>query len=506
VIRITSVPHAIGNDSFTVHILANSISVFGEARWWVHPLSIFGFYPYSSASAVPFILSGISQCTGVKMELTIWIYGLILGFIGMFAAYIMAGKIIDDDLFKFLVAFSFSLSAGILAYSTWYGGSRSLFIALLPLLIYLVLKTRKSMIKYSMLIFILFILLMAIHHYFYFTIPIIFSFVILTTVNKLKGHIKPVTTIKIPNDFVNIAFIIIFWGVFMMPFFTGLFIEGGRYDWLDSMLKNNVRYSGILIVFAIGGFTYLLLKHDKSFEEWFLLLTLLFLAPLMYIKVYAHYIILIFSSILIGIALTNITNIVKMDKQKKKYVFSIIIITLLLCVSFSGFYQHWHTNVGGRSIYHNWYMEEATYNGALWVKDNINADKRLVGNDNLASKRMFAISETPTLIEEAGDCMLTCGFTNISDINITKNSPLTIEFYMDSPYVLDPSTHKISWYRSYLQEQEIDSWWGKEIITKFNLSYVIENQNIGKNVFIQSLHMKKNSISDNGKIRIWCLD
>ena len=59
ILRIPTVPHEIGFDSFDIHILANSISAFGEARWWVHPLSVVGFFPLSYASSVPFILSGI---------------------------------------------------------------------------------------------------------------------------------------------------------------------------------------------------------------------------------------------------------------------------------------------------------------------------------------------------------------------------------------------------------------------------------------------------------------
>lgn len=57
-------------------------------------------------------------------------------------------------------------------------------------------------------------------------------------------------------------------------------------------------------------------------------------------------------SMLAGITLTNI---LKAPKQKKTLAISIIIISLLLAVSFSGFYQHWRTyKYGGHS---DWYMD-----------------------------------------------------------------------------------------------------------------------------------------------------
>jgi len=495
VIRVPSVPHEIGVDSFTIHILANSVSTFGEAKWWIHPLSIGGFYPCSYASAVPFILSGISQCTDVDMERVIWIFCLIIGLLSAATAYTMVGQIKNDDFFKFLVAFGYSLSPALLVF-TWDASTRGLFIVLLPLFIYLLLKTRTSL-KYVPLTFILFMVLIVTHHYFYLTIPFIFIFIIFLTFNKFKNHVKFIT---ISNNFVNIILIIGFLIVLAMPFFTRTLVSGSRYTHLQLLLENNIRYFGVVIVFSIGGLIYLTLKHDKKFEEWFLLLALLCLSPFMYSLTYAHFVTPFFGSILAGISLTNIANVAKIDKQKKKYVFSIIIILLLCSVGFSGFYQHWRT--GATAIN---YMSEETYSGALWIKDSINTDKRLVGDGgyDLLSRRIFAISEVPTLLVEAEDCMLTYGFINITDINISKNSPLSVAFYMDNPYV---STYKAGAYRNMLQSWEINSWWGKRIISKFNLSYVIENEDIEDNTFIRSVHIEKDNVYDNGKIRVWSLD
>jgi len=55
-LRYPTTSHEVGVDSFVIHGLANSISENGYAKWVVHPLSIFGFYPYSYPSGVPYLL------------------------------------------------------------------------------------------------------------------------------------------------------------------------------------------------------------------------------------------------------------------------------------------------------------------------------------------------------------------------------------------------------------------------------------------------------------------
>ncbi|CAD6492200.1 MAG: hypothetical protein EMLJLAPB_00237 [Candidatus Argoarchaeum ethanivorans] len=494
ILRIPTTPHEIGWDTFAIHILTNSISEFGWAMWWVNPLSIGGFYPYSYASVVPFLVSGISQCTGIGMERTVWLFCAFIGVSSAFFAYIMAGAIKNNDIFKFLVAFGYSVAPGILNFSTWQLSARGCFMVLLPLFVYLLLKTRTSIIRWSSLSFILLVVLTLTHHLFYFAAAVAFSYVAAIAFYKLKTHIK------VSENFVNLAFIIFFIAVLLLPFFTRNFIQGGRYNWLFDLVPIYMRYTGVLLVFVIGGFAYLLLKYDKGVTEWFLLFAMLCLAPFLYIQTYAVWFFILFAFILAGIGLTNIT---KVYRQKGRVVFSIIIICLLLSVSFSGFYQYSRTNMEGIHYYNEWYMEDGTYVAGLWIKNNI--DKALVCNDGLISMRTFAISGIPTLTG-FGTSDLAYGFTNMSELNISKVSPLSTVFYLEGPYIRTPHTAYTGYYVSMLNENDFDGYYGTPIISKFNLSYVIENEDIGDNPFIRSVHREKNNIYDNRKIQIWALD
>ena len=185
ILRFQVVQNEIGWDSFVMHIMANSLTEYGYARWWLHPLSVFGLYPASYTSTLHFLLSGIEQTTGLEMRWVIFLYCVFFGLVSMFTAYLMAGEIIDDDLFKFLVAFGFSTSPAVVGYTTWTIAARNLLVVLAPLLVYLLLKCRTS-IRYVPLTVLFAIFLFATHHLFYFLIPAFFSVVILALAVKLR--------------------------------------------------------------------------------------------------------------------------------------------------------------------------------------------------------------------------------------------------------------------------------------------------------------------------------
>ena len=60
-----------------------------------------------------------------------------------------------------------------------------------------------------------------------------------------------------------------------------------------------------------------------------------------------------------------------------------------------------------------------------------------------------------------------------------------------------------------LDEYDIENGYAKNIISRFKLSYYIENVYYNYNdvkPFITSLKEKRNVVFHNGRIRIWCID
>ena len=512
ILRFQVVSHEIGRDSFLMHLMANSLNEFGYAKWFLNPLSIFGLYPASYTSTMQFFLSGISQCTGMEMRWVIFLYCVFIGLLSMFTAYLMAGEIIDNELFKFLVAFGFSISPAVLGYTTWTIPTRGLLVVLAPLLVYLLLKCRTS-IKYVPLIFLLAIFLSATHHLSYFLIPAFFSFFILTICFKLKKNfsfkkksfytMKKHINIKIPekitafpiNSFIPFISIAGFIFMFSIPFFTRRFIEVSRYASIDI---NYVRYMGFLIIFAIGGLTYLVFKRDKGFGEWFLLLTLIFLTTFIYQQTYMKWFLPIFLVPLAGIGLLNVLR----ASEKRRYVLPIVTIFLLLIVSFSAYYQFIHfLPESGVTPINERYIEESTYKTGRWMEGNINGSA--ISNDAGFGTRIFAASETTHLLLPNVIIDQIYGFINVN-ISKFKRYPITEEEFWFTGYK-GPAIGEDTW-------ESVHRMWSSP--HKFNVSYVVENKKCGGRLcwhhgnHPQFLHYTygKDCIYDCGNVNIWCLD
>lgn len=477
----------IGWDSFAVHIIANSLSEFGYAKWWLHPLSVFGMYPYSMSSALPFLLSGTSQLTGMSGDINIFWTSLFLGILSIFTAYLMAGVIFDNDIYKFLVALSYSTSQGILFYTTWTAGMRALFIVLAPLFIYTLIKSSDA-IKYVVLSLFLFLLLDSTHKMYYFLLPIIFSFVVVHISYKLK--LFPMSSKR--SDLFNYVLLLGFVFTFMIPFFTRTFIEdGSRYEWLTYIILSYIRYTGIAILFVAGGYVYILLNSNKNKGQYILLVSLVFLAPLLYILAYMKWFIIQFFVLLSGMALYN-----AFKSEKNLRLLSIIIVSIVI---FSAYFQI-SFYIEDPSIERERSLDKSIYAAATWSNENVPKYHNMVSVSSYTGERMFSISEVPTMIGTSVNDF-TYGFVNESKINIIRG-PLSFGAFFESLYV-STNKPKTSWYfdNTFLYHTVDDS---KKVISLFNFSYMIENT-LYNSVLLSSLHEENDRFYDNGKIVIWDL-
>jgi len=490
ILRFQVVPNEIFPDSVIIHIITNSLTEFGYAKWVLHPLSIFGLYPLSECSAVPFFLSGITQTTGMEMRWVIFLYCVFIGILSMFTAYLMAGELIDNDVFKILVAFGFSTSPAVLGYTTWTIPLRGLLVVLAPLLIYLLLKCHTS-VKYIPLTVIFAILLFATHHLFYFLIPAFFAFFILSACFKLHKHFR---NIKIPGKLTPFIPITGFFAMFSIPFFTGRFIEYSRYAPIN---ESYVRYIEILIIFAVGGLAYIILKHKKSFGEWFLLLTIIILTTFIYEQTYMKWFLIVFTIPLAGIGLINVIKVSK----KRKYMLPTIVIFLLLALCFSAYYQfiHFLPKLETNSI-HERYMEESTYKAGRWMKEYI-VNGSAIANDMLFGNRIFAAAETTHLLVPYGMIDQIYGFINVNTSKF-KRYPITSEEFWFSGYE-GPAFGEMAW----------ESVHKGGSLQKFNIAYMIENRRTKGEVvwhhssrpvmLLKLAYDEKDCIYNSGNIRIW---
>lgn len=492
ILRLPTTPHEIGWDSFAIHASANTISTFGYAKWWLNLSGVFGFYPYSYASAVPFFLSGISQLTSIDMEWTIWVYCVLISMLSALTAYLMASSIRDDQLFSLIVAILYSISSGILYFTTWTVSTRGLFIVLLPLFIYLLLKSRNSK-KNMILLLSLCILLAAIHHLFYFLailfIAIILTFFIFKT--KIILYLNRVN----PN-LESIIIIVCFIFMFLFPFVTKTFIESGsRYGWITSQVVEYSRFIGILVFIFIGSIFHLIFKKQKTFEEWFVLFSLIGFTPFFYLANYGKWFFLSLSFIMIGIGVLN--AIYSLMNKKKSYAAIVLLIFLLSSLIYSGYFQYIHNQDDT-----NRYMDDETYRVSLWMKDTI--QEPTFAGDKFLGIRTLSISEVPMLTGQ-GFNDISYGFVNPEVLDVSKAySALSPNFYLYEPYVVNgPSSSWVLWSMRTTSYNSEGSY-AQRHVESYNFSYFIE-QIRGSSSFGRSLTSTESKLYDSGNIRVWSL-
>lgn len=533
ILRLPTVPHEFGCDSFFIHGLANSISMFGSAKWILHPFSFFGWYPLSYPSGVPFILSGLSQSTGIDIEHIILIFAIFTGVISIFTSYIMALEIKNNDLFALIVAFCFSIAPIFLNYTIWTISTRGTLLALIPAFLWSLLKIYKhKSLLYGILSVVLLFMLATTHRSFVFIIPVIFAYfltVIITKITVKAGFLN-----KMPKNATFLVLLSLFIAFFFMPFFLhayfeekGLEVEVYKSGYLFSgssiftILLNAgasiVGGSGILfMLFGILGIFYLFKKQNRNFTEIFIILALFFTLPFLPIRGYIRYFVILLGTISIGFGFVWTIDIFK---HKKKILTAIFIISILISMIFSVFMvNHWQSVKSGYG-YDLW-MQDRTYNIALFIKAYINANKSFVSSNWVTGRRIQAFSGMPCLPAQEGSG-LSCNIIiyNIIDKNKLEAQGIRFsEISANTDYlykIKNVDIYKV--YRDFetLMTNPYGDDRSQKVILEYNTKYVVEDNRFpGKctgwystslfdSAFLRSIHEKKHRIYNNGLQSLW---
>lgn len=501
IVRIPSIPHEKGYDSFFIHSLANSVSNAGVAQWWINWMSVFGLYPYSYASAVPFTLSGISQLIGVRMEIAILLFCVILGLFSIFASYSLATVLYDNFLHRFLFTFIYSLSAGTLNLTTWEITTRAQIIVFLPFLMYLAFQiVKKLKVSFILMFFMTALLLLATHHFIYLTMlysGIIFLTAILYRLSKRNNYLNIHKTqferINLSYAYISIFFLLIGL-IFLNGSKWGLITAGSRYTWIITMGIITGRNVGFFLPLSIGGLIYIVFKKDKLLEDWAILICLLPTAIFSFNQTYGYLSTYLFATLLGAV---GFLNIIKNQTRRSKTVAIVVIMILISNVAFSTFFVHYRLGLKGG--YSDWYMKEGTFSTGEWIKNYISHDKIAVEN-GFETDRMVASYGGKPIVYSDDITNYINGLTTLDQQNIMKNSPFSKEFYFDNPYVLNASSSDsvLNWIYLF----PITDRRASEFINKLNVSYYYEDIATHNNLF-DSLPENKDKIYDGGRMRLW---
>lgn len=518
VFRIPTSPHELGTDSFKIHSYANIISSYGFGNWIIHPLSIFGMYPYSTPSAVPFLQSGVSQSTNLSMEYTILITSIIIGLIGMFTAYIMAKEIKNDDLFALLVAFCFSLSPLFLSFTIWMTSARHLFIALVPFFIWALMRCynkSQSRLKYIILIIISFVILGMIHHMVLLLVPVLAAYVgaLIFRRVKMKYYIFN-NKINLVTFMTSIIFFIVYISfitlqVFRLYFYedfniwwkyqSGFFFHGtGAEALFGNMIVDYASKVGILSLFALPGLLIFLRKSKRNLYQNFLLMALLAFAPIITLGWYVPSVLLSFFCVLLVYGILNLNNV----KPIQKFVTHLIAICILTSTIFSIF-MLWNWGIVMPSQGTD-YLQDSTKNMGLYLKDYHTTGTSFISNYD--ERKISSVSELPY---PPPDTAYIFSLINESDLGINSSFSLSSLAHLDDhDAIYKPNINYRAEYRG--QSYDIDSDRKKRYNLKYNIEYVVQdNMMLGKaysgrpDKFYLSVSEKTPKIYDNNELSVW---
>ena len=416
--RFPVTPHTIGTDSFYIFSIAESISTFGRASWILHPASFFGVYPFSYPSAFIFLLSGLSQVTGITIDYIILIIDMFLGVFACISMYVVAKEIWNDDVYAFLAAFAFSVSPNFLMFSMWEGSTRILFISILPLFLWILLKFKTSTKSIFFFGTLFFVLLGASHRMSFFVPIIIIAFFLVLMVSWIARKIQPRIKINTSVMQIHLFYIltIISFLLFSLQFLNlgpfkvidyskGFFFAGE--DTSSSFLNLAADYVssiGIILIFIIPGYIYSVVKLKKDFGITFILLTSIIFLPLLGYRNYSPLFVAPFFILLSTIGFVRLYRLYLRQNYIRFFGLSFF---MIFTVFFAIFMMvHWNIYEGS--------TKESVYSAANSFK--INSNGTSISNNGDLAVKITAYQANPVYLLEVhmpcqncdGNCFWIC--------------------------------------------------------------------------------------------------
>ena len=192
-------------DTFNLHAMAESVEETNEAKWVVHPLSVFGLYPYSYPSLPVLLVSAIAMLTGLSTELSVFMLAQVTGLLAIAAGFILGSELRTDFKYRYMMAALISLSP-VFAYETiWTVPKRSLFLLEFSMLLWLLLRFRHTQHdKRYLLLMVPVLIAMAATHRMFMLMPALFgAYLLMALMLWLWKHVHIVLTPRWKREIVK---------------------------------------------------------------------------------------------------------------------------------------------------------------------------------------------------------------------------------------------------------------------------------------------------------------
>ena len=516
--RYPRTPHELGFDGFVYHGMTASIIQRGYAEWILTPFSYFGQYPLSHPSGSFFFLADLAQLGGTPIEATILFFDMSLVALGLLCSFVLAMEIRRDEGLGLIVAALFSLSPRFVSGLLWEIPTRALFSALVPLLIWLLLRLHRTRDKRSLGFVVLVLTVMMSAHRLTVLMAAVFIAFILTEIVTvgvrtlriryasfvLKSQFRRTANLVVLVGFFVLSISLVTLGGILSSYGTGRagFGSGVVFE-LSNLGVSLARSAGFLIPIVPIGVVAVYRQRLKDFKEPFLLMILLVLLPTLTLRQYTGYYIIAVTAPFTGLGIWWIVGKLKQRVTKIAFVSAALAVTL------------WSANyVLAFDLQAQPFMDDETYVHGLYVLWNTHGT--VVGNDGTMASEIYLVSGHPYLPVGGATTpfqspeLLIFGFVNKSALSIIQVpvSDLTLE--SDSPFLLQSVQAEADWATllDHLPQNVPGRIW-----QTYSPQYLAENKQAAggyfaygrtyPSAFITSVHAGSYRIFDNGGESLW---
>ncbi len=398
--------HETGADTTFIHTLAGSLIEEGYAKWVLNPTSLFGLFALSYPSGVPFILAEFSELSGVSIEGTILILGMALGVIGALGTFLVARELFRNDLFAFVAGVLLSLAPFFLKDTTWVGSARGSVVALVPIILWLLIRsTKRTDSRYFILSVLVFVMACSLHRMGFLIVFFFISYFFISSIHKITQKIRFAFANyeRLFRAFGTVAalsgFFLLFYVQILFPGYGGFnivevygrgtFFEGT--DFLTMLLNMGVNFIGkvgIVIPLAILGLVLYVWKRPKAIEDKFVLVVILLLVPFLSLRDYiSEFLILFFVLVFVFILVYAETRRIRWRRGLKVAT----ILVLAVSLSFSWVMKdYWRDKYASDAQ-----ISEATFDTAVY--SSVRCEGTLLSNFGLTAGGISAVSNGPVL-------------------------------------------------------------------------------------------------------------
>jgi hypothetical protein len=395
-----------GSDTTFIHSLADSIAVFGHARWIIHPLSFLGLYAFSYPSGIPFVFAAITTTSGIPVEGTMLLLGWILSMASAPGTFLAARRIRRDDIFALSVAALFSLAPFYLKDTTWVGSSRGFAVAILPAFLLLLLCNLRSLrASYLALAVLLVVILGTIHRMGFLAIFLLIGYFFAIPFHRITQRLRfALVRYERPSRYGIVLSSLVGFGlvVYVQYLYPGLwgaslaeqyggssYFQGEAFHiLLANMAISLTARVGVLFPLTLFGLVAYLWHRPKEATDKFLITAIIVFLPLLSLRDYiAEFMILFFVVLLVfGLVFTG-----RLFRRRDKIGTVIVVVAVVGSVLAS-----WELKDYWREKYPaDMEIPDATYASALYLR--YQSDGTIIANEGLLGGRLGALSGRPVL-------------------------------------------------------------------------------------------------------------